>query len=266
MSWLRLIEESLSVHDSGIPEHASEILPVPAASEKHGVAGLIKTMWPAYLIEIFVIILGISITLALEEWRDNSKEDHLEQIYLKNLLADIDVDAKNLNQVKIRTEKLLAHGQNLLRYTRNPSFPVTYNQVSADIRAILDRPKFISHDASFSDLKSSGNLHLLKDIPLKNLLFAYYGQTQNIREVQDAEQQATITLAGSYFFSHFSLFDSAQQFPPSGNLEISGLINHVEFLNNVLLRVLNRKELLEDYQKADSLSILLRESIAKKAE
>ena len=46
------------------------------------------------------------------------------------------------------------------------------------------RPKFTTRDATFSDLKSSGNLHLLKDIGLKNSLFAYYNVAQNIKDLQ----------------------------------------------------------------------------------
>lgn len=40
--------------------------------KKNRVLNLLNEMWPAYLIEVVVIIVGISITLVLEEWRDNS--------------------------------------------------------------------------------------------------------------------------------------------------------------------------------------------------
>ena len=122
----------------------------------------------------------------------------------------------------------------------------------------------MSSDATFSDLKSSGNLHLIKDIQLKNIIFAYYSTTQNIRENQDAGQQATIALAGTYFLKHFPLNDAGKE--PSGNAqdEIAGLDNKVEFSNNVLLRVSNRKELLSIYEKADSMAVQLKNELIKK--
>ena len=140
----------------------------------------------------------------------------------------------------------------------------TPDKYTADVRAIIERPKFISNDATFSDLKSSGNLHLIKDIQLKNLIFAYYSVTQNIRDNQDAEQQATIPLSGAYFLKHITLNDPGNE--PSGNNqdEIAGLDNNIEFSNNVLLRVSNRRELLSIYEKADSLAVQLKNELIKK--
>src|SRR5882724_6284098 len=121
MSWLRLMEENIKENEPvETPGESEAVLSVPPVHKKHSFGGLIRDMWPAYLIEIIVIILGISITLALEEWRDNRKENHLEQIYLKNLHSDIEVDAKTLEQALTSTKKLLARGNKLLGYTRNP--------------------------------------------------------------------------------------------------------------------------------------------------
>ena len=133
-----------------------------------------------------------------------------------------------------------------------------FASINEDVRAILDRPKFISSDATFSDLKSSGNLHLIKDIGLKNLLFAYYNEAQHIREIQDAEQQATIIISGSYFIKLFSLDDQARQsvIPPSGG--IPQILKSTEFENNVYLRVTNRQELLDIYQRTDTLAVSLK--------
>jgi hypothetical protein len=244
MSWLRLMEESI---------------------KKNRVKGLIKEMWPAYLIEILVIILGISITLVLEEWRDSSRERRLEQIYLENLLTDVNVDLQSLNYTSAATQKILDRGNELLACIGNPDSKVlSLTQLNTDVRAILGRPNFLSTDATFSDLKSSGNLHLLEDIQLKNLLFAYYNQVQNIKDNQNAEQQATIILAGSYFLKQFSMNDVAGQPQPSGSNALNELPKNIEFSNNVLLRVTNRKELLDLYQKADSLAGQLKQALLLK--
>jgi hypothetical protein len=242
----------------------SEIMPVQGAPthKKLGVGKLIREMWPAYLIEIFVIILGISITLALEAWREDVKDDRLEQIYLKNLRSDVETDQGSLKYTIDKTEKLLDKGNELLAQIRNQqlkTFPA--DKLKEDLRAILERPDFISRDASFSDLKSSGNMHLLKDIRLKNLLFAYYAETQHIRELQNAELQATINLSGNYFLKLFALDDKIVQ----GNIvsadALPGLLNSVEFDNQVLLRVSNRKELLTVYQNAEKLCNEVKEEL-----
>lgn len=267
MSWLRLMEESIQANpDTPVTGETDKVHTHPPG-RKHGLIGLIKEMWPAYLIEMVVIILGISITLALEEWRDNRKENQLEQVYLKNLTTDIRTDLNSLRYVANGTREILLRGNELIAVFRYPTRPeFSYSRINADVRAILGRPKFLPSDATFSDLKSSGNLHLLKDIRLKNLLFAYYNQTQNIREMQDAEQLATISLSGNYFLKHFSVADSSAVAPEPGPEEIGQLVKSFEFDNQVSLRVLNRKELMDDYEKADSLAEILKAELEKKTE
>jgi Family of unknown function (DUF6090) len=266
MSWLRLMEESIPENEPKTEVTGADLTPPTVHRKKQGVAGLVKEMWPAYLIEIIVIILGISITLAMESWRDETKEGRMEQVYLKNLVSDVDIDLLNLDGVIEKTKKLLGHGNELIISGTKKANTLDYSRVNGDIRSIISRPKFISNDASFSDLKSSGNLHLIKDVQLKNLLFAYYNQAQIIRENQESEQLATITLSGNYFLKHFSLNDSVVQDPLSDRVPVDDLIQSVEFQNNVLLRVSNRNELLEAYIRMSSLGSKLRTALSGKIE
>src|ERR1700722_1541160 len=204
MSWLRLIEESMKAKTPSAAAGGEEV-PGKSAKEAQGepvAAGdeatvasaaeagvpsapkartgnrfrhLIGEMWPAYLIEIVVIILGISITLGLEEWRDGAKEDRLRNIYRGNLLADINTDLEGLQNTSGATTFLLARGEEILGAEKSfPAHTLSDSALISDLRTILGRPKFISQEATFQDLKSSGNLHLVKDIALKSLLFAYY--------------------------------------------------------------------------------------------
>jgi hypothetical protein len=267
MSWLRLMEETLKKEEALPEEGQTEAGQTQLVGRKHRLVSLVKEMWPAYLIEIIVIILGISITLALEEWRDNSKENDLENVYHRNLQADIEVDVQSLGFVKESSIQIISHGNELMAFTRNPQAKeITPERVEADVRSILGRPKFLSSDATFSDLKSSGNLHLLKDIQLKNMLFDYYSHTQTIRDIQDAEQQATINLAGNYFLKRFPLADSSALSAFSGPNDLADLLKNFEFENNVLLRILTRRELLAAYQTTDSLAKRVLVELGRKVE
>jgi hypothetical protein len=264
MSWLRLIEESMKAKtpvattsgDGGAVESA------PKRSRGDRFRHLLSEMWPAYLIEIVVIILGISITLALEQWRDGAKENQLEKIYRVNLAADIESDLGGLQYASAATTALLAHGQEILHAEKElPAHSLSDTALIIDLRAILERPNFIPHDVTFAELKSSGNLRLVKDVDLKWLLFAYYNQTQVIKEVQDAEQQATITLVGPYFLQRFPMDDGPLNPLIRRKGEESALSNDFEFRNLVLLRVGNRTELLGLYQGADSLATKLKTAL-----
>jgi hypothetical protein len=261
------MEESFKEKEDLTAEGHAETAHLPLSGGKHKLVRLIKEMWPAYLIEIVVIILGISITLALEAWRDQAKENELENIYQRNLLADLEADVQSLRSVREYSRNIISHGNELMGFSRYPQDKeITPARVAEDVRAILSRPKFLSSNATFSDLKSSGNLHLLRDIQLKSMLFEYYNQSESIKEQQDAEQQATITLSGNYFLKKFPLADSSSINSLSGPNELSEVLKSIEFENNVLLRILTRKELLESYQIADSIAGRLLIDLGKKTD
>jgi hypothetical protein len=263
MSWLRLMEQQIKEGKSNSDENSENLKNKPLV-KKHKVLSLIKEMWPAYLIEIFVIILGISISLGLEQWRDDTRESKLERIYQKNLLVDVNADLQSLKYASDNTQNLINKGNLLIEFIKEPvTHPVTSNQLTQDIQIILGRPNFISSDATFYDLQNSGSMHLLKDLQLKNILFLYYHQTQSIKESQNAEQQATINISGSYFLKRFPLVSIDNQHDAMSKSQIDELSKDMEFENNVLLRVTNRQELLGKYERALDLGTQLKNLLAK---
>jgi hypothetical protein len=250
MSWLRLMEESIRKKER-FPATNSQ----KKSGKEHKVLQLIREMWPAYVIEVLVITLGISITIAMEKWRDDVKEQQLEKIYVQNLASNINADQTLLISVIQRTDKIIEKGSQLMFFLQNPkNSPDAADGISEDVRAILDRPKFQANDATFSDLKSSGNLHLIEDIELKNILFSYYTTTESIKEVQNAEQMATINISGPFFLKRFSLAEPENVTQNRNIKNNAGLLRSVEFKNNVSLRVENRRELLSLYKHALYLS------------
>ena len=235
-------------------DEAAPVAPVKPHRKTNRVLHLLSERWPAYLIEVVVIILGISITLVLEEWRDKSKEAKLAAVYKDNLATDIEADEKSLRYAIGGTEDILKAGKEIDQFVRDPDgHPLSVGRLNMDVRGLLSRPKFLSQDATFADLKSSGNLHLIEDVTLKNLLFTYYSKAENIRQAQDAEQEATIMLSGRYFLQWFSMDDSTAvpSIHDPGGLRALG--RNIEFRNHVLTRMSNRAELLTLYNEADQL-------------
>jgi type II secretory pathway pseudopilin PulG len=135
-------------------------------------ANLIRERWPEYVVEIAVIIFSISISFALDEWKDRQQKQELEQLYLKELARDIDADIRQLNGIIAETKQVAQKANGLIKLSQQESQPV-YSQFVNDVRFIFKRPRFVAQDATFSDLKSSGNLQTMRSFPLKNALFDY---------------------------------------------------------------------------------------------
>lgn len=157
-----------------------EKLPVQkTAGNLSRLSTLLRERWPEYVMEILVIILSISASFALDEWKDKQRKQELEQLYLKELTRDIESDVDQLNEIIAETKQVVFKASALINLDRQELQP-DYDQFISDIRFAFKRPRFVAQDATFSDLKSTGNMQVLSSFSLKNALFNYYKQYESI--------------------------------------------------------------------------------------
>jgi hypothetical protein len=97
-------------------------------------------MWPAYLIEVIVIILGIGITVGLEQWRENVEDKELANSYSRNLLHNITDDRESLKYCIVQTDTVLSRLNELQAVAKAPSKPrITPTRADSDLLAVLNR-------------------------------------------------------------------------------------------------------------------------------
>ena len=73
--------------------------------------------------------------------------------------------------------------------------------------------------------------------------------------MEAAELHATVTIAGPYIIKSIPLADSPRSSYWLEKLDIETIIGSVEFINNVALRMDNRKELLRSYHEIRNTAI-----------
>jgi hypothetical protein len=229
--------------------------PVVSWASIREISGLIKTQWPRYLVDILVIILGITISFTLDSRKEEADRATLEQVYLKSLLTDVNSDLDELTRNVIpATSEILTKSEQLLRLSDAPGAPDP-NQFSTNIKIITGRPNFISKDATFSDLRSSGNMQLITDVKLKTGLFEYARLYEAIKGVQFSERETSNTIIGPYLIKRLSIksmvLGNSSILPPG--IQLKDVLQENEFSNVAALRLITRKELLEDYQEAAKL-------------
>ncbi|GAB3642832.1 hypothetical protein [Spirosoma arcticum] len=223
-----------------------EDLPVQKPTSNLGrLSTLLRERWPEYVIEILVIVLSISASFALDEWKDKQRKQELEQLYLKELARDIESDISQLTEIIAETKQVISKASGLINLSRQGSQP-DYSQVISDIRFTFKRPRFVAQDATFSDLKSTGNMQSLSNFSLKNNLFNYYKQYESIVLIETAELEVTNALIGPYMVRRLPLMGESRK---DQKLILSGLFNEIEFQNSMLLRQSTRQELLQEYSQ-----------------
>jgi len=131
----------------------------------------------------------------------------------------------------------------------------------------MERPNFISKDATFSDLTSSGNMLLLEDINLKGILFDYHRLYETVRTVEIAERETVNSSIAPYLMRNFSikgLKKGAKGSVVHQGVNIDQLIQQDDFSNIFSLRLVNRAELLDRYREELSLAQKIKERLISK--
>lgn len=228
--------------------------PLPPPSRAAVVATL-RRRWPEYVLEIVVIVLSISISFALDQWKDRRHEHELERLYLGTLSDNLASDIDALDEAIPETKTVIETARALMAASDSPT-PIPPATLDAGIVKIISRPQFVAHDAAFSDLRSSGNLKVLHDFHLKNALFDYYDDYESIKAKETAEREVLITVIAPYIIRNLSLTGAGT---PAAD---AAVVQHDRvFVNSLAARIQNRAELLADYEKEKALAVKIRARI-----
>lgn len=139
--------------------------------------------------EIILVVLGILIALQLNTLKENRKRDQIERDYLSGIVANLEEDIYETNQIltldtlQIDAYTLIARGFG----------DTTVNIRSRDfLKAIGQSYITLSFHGSsivFEDMKSSGHLNSIQSYDLRMSIQEYYNESANLI----AEQQSTNT-------------------------------------------------------------------------
>ncbi len=119
--------------------------------------------------EILLVVVGILIALQINNWNENRKERLTEIKYLKNLRYDLQNDSTDLIEfISIRLGQTNA-AQKLLTHAKLNQFDDVYKLDSLYVTLAMWW-EYVPNNNTFEELRSSGNLQLLKNDTIRNLL------------------------------------------------------------------------------------------------
>ncbi|NNF33495.1 MAG: hypothetical protein HKN68_05275 [Saprospiraceae bacterium] len=124
--------------------------------------------------EILLVVIGILIALKINNWNENNKNRELEEQYYCRIHEDILQDQERIDQLLSYNSQRKSDANQLLRIILNEEYN-TREILLQYIKTIRGSSiNFEPNDATWEDLKSSGNLKLIKDIQIKKALNNYF--------------------------------------------------------------------------------------------
>ncbi len=139
--------------------------------------------------EIFIIVAGVLIALGVDSWNDNRTDRSLEAQYLERLAEDVRYNAARLRGIPDSFGQKLARLQQIAETADQPiedqtklisevdtfSWATQYGWAIPELRM-----------GTFEELKSTGNLGLIRDLDLRTALNEYDLQVRNALERTEA--------------------------------------------------------------------------------
>ena len=150
---------------------------------KRFAAGVRRHDWFTVSIEVLVVMLGLLLAFQLDRWREGIAEGRQERTYINRLIVDVESDIPDIEYAIALQTLRLELVDLLMKVVLDPAAaskePIVFLG-AVNQAAYTYTPVLTSH--TFENLRSTGDLRLILDETVKNVMFDYYGFDESQRQ------------------------------------------------------------------------------------
>lgn len=137
------MNQSTSADENKNEEPSTEELKQSSHGTTWKFGKLLSERWPEYILEIIVVIIGITISFTINNIQSDAADRRLEQTYLMGFLEDISSDILELEELITETKKVVECGRILLEQSGINEPTVGKVEFVSHVRIIAGRPNYI---------------------------------------------------------------------------------------------------------------------------
>jgi len=155
--------------------------------------------WRYAIGEIIIVIIGITIAFAMNNWAESRNNATYKKKYLQGLLLDLEKDQqvlqKNIESCQLRIKDIQSVFPHLGRVIPGR------DTIFRTIGKIAGNIEFNPHQVTYQTLVNSGDYKLIDNFELRSAIEEHYSGYQNI--LKDYERQTNIskTYLGPFFIN-----------------------------------------------------------------
>ena len=146
--------------------------------------------WFRYGAETLVVIIGVLIAFSLNNWNERLKDRKKEQVYLTSLRNDMMSNKSSLQFEIDLADVRLTLGSQIKDYINGNMALTDTAQMVLSLLVVAEYTPFHSHDPTYDDLNSSGNIDLIQSSELKNAIREYFYRVDLFSSMLYASNQA----------------------------------------------------------------------------
>lgn len=151
--------------------------------------GIRTQNWFTVIVEILIVVIGIFLGLQVTEWNQEREDIVAENQFFDRLITDLEHDLTEFEDTQRSAQTRLE----LIDFLIGAMAGETVDEAAlAGVARAVQEAGFsrraIIADHTFEELKSSGNLNLIRSTELRKKIFAYYGSVSFISQYEFMSQ------------------------------------------------------------------------------
>lgn len=150
----------------------------------------LKLNWRAISVELLIVVVGVLIALAADDWRQSRQDRALEVQYIQRLVGDLRLDSVSLENLLVESQARVEYAEAIVTTYGRGTWPGS----GADLVRAIEYGDYLSYPSysrsTLDDLMSTGNLRLLRDARVKEGLSQYHGTIEWTEQFSDVFRQA----------------------------------------------------------------------------
>jgi hypothetical protein len=159
-----------------------------------------KIKWQYTLVEILIVIIGITIAFSMNKCSESSKDKKLRHQYLTNLMNDVNADKLNLETNIEELNSKLSDAIEILPYLNSDS--TNQMKIVNNVFNIVSLSNFNPKDVTYQTLINSGDLKLIDNFNLKTAIEAHYSNYKEMSNAYVRQESIVRDYVGNYLINH----------------------------------------------------------------
>jgi hypothetical protein len=139
-----------------------------------------RKKWTHYFWEFFMLFLAVTAGFFVENQREHFIEHQREKVYIRSLFEDLKKDTAGIRSLAVMRTEVCGMIDSLILLLKNKSREAFSSRIYYLARKIpYSEGRFIFNSKTFDQLKSSGNLRLIRNLQILDMISDYYYDADN---------------------------------------------------------------------------------------
>ena len=166
-------------------------------------AGLRELRWSHVFVEFVMLVLGILLALAVNNWMEDRRDARVERQYLELLLRDLDRTLQTLQEFVTFEDAQAADGATAYRALVSGEPVADREAVAQALSNLTFRRTLRFTKATYTNLIGTGDIRLIENVDLRDRIIGLYEESDRYASIIDRNSQVFVNqMYAMYVLDH----------------------------------------------------------------